>query len=149
MVSSLTTLPSSYRYFWKTSRSPCFYMLLQPRLSPISMLITRDWRCRERRQEIKVVNLADDTNIFRGSMNYFARINPILMLYEKVTISEISKLFKKSRHYQLLKSHSHTDLILITGNQIPTWYEYKFCQGWDGNPGEKKTLLKSFIKVSN
>ena len=53
-------------------------------------------------QEIKIVNFADDTNFFWGDINSFARLKLILILYEKASSPKI-KLFKKTRHYQLLR----------------------------------------------
>ena len=35
-------------------------------------------------QEIKIVKFADDTNIFSGDINCFARLNPILILCERI-----------------------------------------------------------------
>ena len=62
-----------------------FSKLLQPKLSPISIIMKAD-------QEIKIVNFADDTNFFWGDINSFTRLKPILILYEKASKINFSEI---------------------------------------------------------
>ena len=57
------------------------------------------------------VNFADDTNIFWGDINCFARLKPILILYEKSSSSK--RTFQKTWHYQLLIDFGEVSLIYL------------------------------------
>ena len=56
-VSSLTFLCSSSSQFCRTVCSPCFCMLLQPRYSPISVIMTKIKGVQTGDPKIKIVNI--------------------------------------------------------------------------------------------
>ena len=129
----------------QTACSPFFYIWLQPRSPPISIIMTRYSRYTDRRPRSQNSDEVISTALSDSSpfCYYMRRLHPK------------NKLFKKPRHYQLLSYFGEVAFINLF---VSNHWELKYLNNMKissvrvgrGNLVTRKlTLLKKFTKVFN